>query len=326
MTIIQSKTSLQDILNDVKEKLDLSAFPMSSGFDRQVNDSHIQKPGTALTGLWDLIDPNRIQILGKSETEYLKALSEVGLAETIARFCSTNMVGIIVTGDYAVPDVLVSETGKRKIPLMRTRLSSPIFIPLFSAYLDEKLALRDMRHGVLIDVHGVGVLMLGESGIGKSECALDLIVRGHRLVSDDVVYLKKVRIDVINGSGHPDTGHHMEIRGLGIINIRDLFGVASIRDQKRVQLVVELVKWDTQKEIDRTGLDEKFYNILDVRLPFIQMPVAPGRNLAIIIEVAARNQILRWMGVHSSREFNKSLIEKMSEKGRNFSDFLPRGV
>ncbi|OGL45550.1 MAG: HPr(Ser) kinase/phosphatase [Candidatus Schekmanbacteria bacterium RBG_13_48_7] len=324
--MIQPKIPLQHLLDDLHDKLELSAFPSSAGFDRFVSDSRIQKPGAALTGLWNLINPDRLQIFGRGESEYLMSLSNENLSDTIMKFCEKDVVGIIVTGDYLVPNVLIEETQKHTIPLMRSSLNSSLFIPLLTAYLDEKLAPTDTRHGVLMDVHGVGVLILGESGIGKSECALDLVVRGHRLVIDDLVHLKRVRMEVIIGSGAPDAGHHMEIRGLGIINLRDLFGVASIRDQKRVQLVVELVRWEDQKEIDRTGLEERQYHILDIPLPFIQMPVAPGRNLAIIIEVAARNQLLRWMGVHSSREFNQKLIRKMNKKENIFSDLLPRGT
>ena len=189
------------------------------------------------------------------------------------------------------------------------------FIERVTQFLEEKLASTSSIHGVLIDVFGVGVLILGKSGIGKSECALDLILRGHRLVADDMVYIQKRAPNTLIGSGFEVIQHHMEIRGLGIINIRSLFGVEAIRERKKIELVLELMEWDTSREYDRLGFEEEKYTILGVDLPMLKIPVTPARNLTTIIEVAARNHLLKVMGYDSALEFEKKLLRKMEERG-----------
>jgi HPr kinase/phosphorylase len=182
--------------------------------------------------------------------------------------------------------------------------------------LEEKLASTASIHGVLMDVFGVGVLILGKSGIGKSECALDLILRGHRLVADDMVSIRKQLPSSLFGSGFDVIKHHMEIRGLGIINIRSLFGVEAIREKKKIDLVLELLEWDTTQEYDRLGFEEEKYTILEVELPMLKIPVTPARNLTTIIEVAARNHLLKLMGYDSALEFEKKLLGRIKERGQ----------
>jgi HPr kinase/phosphorylase len=220
----------------------------------------------------------------------------------------------VITRNLEIPQLLIQEADERGIPLFRTSLGTTDFIDRVTKFLEEKLASTHTLHGVLMDVFGVGVLILGKSGIGKSECALDLIIRGHRLVSDDMVYIQKRSPSSLIGSGFEVIQHHMEIRGLGIINVRSLFGVEAIRERKKIELVLELMEWDTQREYDRLGFEEEKYSILDVELPMLRIPVTPARNLTTIIEVAARNYLLKVMGYNSALEFEKKLIRKMEER------------
>ena len=188
------------------------------------------------------------------------------------------------------------------MPILRTSVPTATAIGKLTAILEDRLAVREIIHGVLLDILGLGVLIVGESGIGKSECALDLVVRGHRLVADDTVEVRRRAESIVIGACPELTRHHMEVRGLGLINIRDLFGVASTRTSKRVELVVQLDRWDANREYDRLGLDDASYELLGLKVPLIQMPVGPGRNLAILVEVAARNQLLRMRGINAARE------------------------
>ena len=199
------------------------------------------------------------------------------------------------------------------MPLLRTAVATPVAIAKITAILDDALAVRQVIHGVLLDILGLGVLIIGDSGIGKSECALDLIVRGHRLVADDTVEVRRRGETVVIGTCPELTRHHMELRGLGVINIRDLFGVASTRTSKRIELVVQLERWDTTREYDRLGVDENTHEIFAVKIPLIRMPVAPGRSLAILVEVAARNQLLRSKGLNAARDLVSRLEQQLRD-------------
>jgi len=201
--------------------------------------------------------------------------------------------------------------------LLRSRTPTPEAISKLSSILDAHLAARGVVHGVLMDILGLGVLVIGESGIGKSECALDLVVRGHRLVADDVVELRCRAQSFLIGTCPELTRYHMEIRGLGLINVQDLFGVASTRSSKRVELVVQLERWEHGREYDRLGVDDEFYETLGVRTPMIRMPVAPGRNVAILVEVAARNQLLRVRGHHAARKLVTRLNDRLAGRGQD---------
>jgi len=222
---------------------------------------------------------------------------------------------LVITRNLDIPELLLKEADEKGIPLFRTSLRTVDFIERVTTFLEEKLAATTSIHGVLMDVFGVGVLILGKSGIGKSECALDLILRGHRLVADDMVYIQRRSPTSVLGSGFEVIQHHMEIRGLGIINVRSLFGVEAIRERKKIELVLELMEWDTHLEYDRLGFEEEKYSILGVELPMLRIPVTPARNLTTIIEVAARNHLLKMMGYNSALEFEKKLLQKMEERG-----------
>jgi HPr kinase/phosphorylase len=290
----------------------------SSGLDRQVFLSRVQRPGLALTGYTDYIRYGRVQIVGGSEVGYLRKLQPRRRAAILAKLCRCPVSCFIVTKGLEVPPELLAAAEAADVPLLITSLQSTPFIKYLSSFLDERLALRLQLHSVLMDVFGLGVLIMGESGIGKSECALDLIDRGHRLVADDVVEIKCVA-DILFGSSPDLTRYHMELRGLGVINIKDLYGVSSIRMAKKVELVVNLERWEAGKEYDRLGLQNEQFLILGVAVPLLRMPVAPGRNTAILVEVAARNQLLKERGYDAAQRFAERVDALIASKGERRS-------
>lgn len=296
-----------NLLKDTKHHLQLEIIAGKKGLGKRLTIPRIQKPGLALTGDTSNLHPGRLQVLGKSEMRYLNSMPDKKLKQILEKMSEVDITCFIVTRNAMPPVPLVSLCKKRTIPLFRTKLLTSTFVNRATQFLDESLAATTCIHGVLLDVFGVGILLVGKSGIGKSECALDLILRGHRLVADDIVNIKKQPPSALFGTGSEIIKYHMEIRGLGIINIRDLFGISAVRDRKLVEIAVELTEWDPNVEYDRLGVDEMRYNLLDVNLPLIQIPVRPGRNLSAIIEVAARNHLLKLGGQHSAREFQEKL-------------------
>jgi HPr kinase/phosphorylase len=229
------------------------------------------------------------------------------VADVLATFFAQEISCLVITKGLEVPPAMAAAADKGGVPLMRTSHLSSHFIEAVQNYLEEVLTAQTSMHGVLLDVFGVGILLLGKSGIGKSEIALDLVMRGHRLVADDIVDVKRKSPEAVFGAGSEIIKHHMEIRGLGIINIKDLFGVAAIRDRKKIEIVLELVEWDPSVEYDRLGVEDRKFRILDVEVPMLVVPVRPGRNMTTIIEVAARNHLLKLQGHHSAREFQERL-------------------
>jgi HPr kinase/phosphorylase len=242
-----------------------------------------------------------VLIYGESEVHYLDALTADARREALARSFAMDIPCVLCTGQVPVPTDVIGEADRANVPLLTTAVTTATAIGKLTALLEDRLAEREIVHGVLLDVLGLGILIIGESGIGKSECALDLVVRGHRLVADDVVEVRRRAESIVIGTCPELTRHHMEVRGLGVINVRNLFGVASTRTSKRIELVVHLERWDETQEYDRLGLDEQYHELLGLRVPLIRMPVAPGRNLGTLVEVAARNQLLRARGVNAAR-------------------------
>jgi HPr kinase/phosphorylase len=297
-----------ELLDEVAEPLRLDLAAGRAGLGNRIHLARVQRPGLALTGYTDYIRYGRVQIVGSSEIGYLRKLPPRRLSSILAKLCRCRITCFVVTKGLVPPRELLRAAEARQIPVLTTPLESTPFIKLLSAFLDERLATRLHLHAVLLDVFGLGALILGESGIGKSECALDLIDRGHRLVADDVVEIKRMG-DVLVGNSPDLTRYHMELRGLGVLNIKDLYGVSSIRLSKRVELVVQLERWEAGKEYDRLGLRDETFLILGVEVPLARMPVAPGRNIALLVEVAARNQLLREGGYDAARRF----VERVDE-------------
>lgn len=314
-----ARISIAELLSEKEAGLDLQLMAGESGLDRLVQVPRIQKPGLALAGYTKNLHPDRIQVLGSTELTYLEEITarDPGRAEqNIRDLCALEICCFIITKGQAAPQNLLQEVERRGIPLLRTHHISSTFISLITQYLEERLLPQTTVHGVLVDVLGVGVLLTGKSGIGKSECALDLVLRGHRLVADDVVKVRFKFPAVLFGQGSDLLHYHMEIRGLGIINIKHLFGVAAIRERKKIDLVIELAEWQDGAEYDRLGLEERHYEMLGVKLPILTIPVRPGRNITGIVEVAARNQLLKEMGYHSAVEFEERLEQRMAEAAR----------
>jgi len=306
--------SIEDLLHDTENGLDLDLLAGREGLTNRITTPRIQKPGLALTGYTEHLHVDRVQILGNTEISYLRQLPAETAAAHIATLCAFPITCFVVTMDLVPPDSLRSAAEKAGIPLLRTPHLSSTFISLVTKYLEDRLLPVTHLHGVLVDVFGVGVLLLGKSGIGKSECALDLVIRGHRLVADDVVQVRKKMPSALVGSAAEALQFRMEVRGLGIINIKDLFGISAIREKKIINLVIELVEWDPDQEYDRLGIDEQVYTILDVDLNYLKIPVRYGRNLTSIIEVAARNFLLKGMGYNSTREFHENLLSRMESR------------
>jgi len=249
-------------------------------------------------------------VLGKSEASFLDERAPAERSRIVSQLCRQGVSCFVLTTGLEPPVELLDETERQGVPLLRTELSSSTTIERLTRYLEDRLAPRSVVHGVLLDVYGLGVLLIGDSGVGKSECAIDLVVRGHRLVSDDIVEIKRMG-DTLVGTGPELTRYHMELRGVGIINVKDLFGIASTRSSKRVELVVQLERWDVSREYERLGIDDDFYELLGLRIPLIRMPVAPGRSIAILVEVAARNQLLRSRGHHAARMLAERLEQTL---------------
>src|SRR5919198_6251959 len=295
--------------------LPLELLSGKNGLERRITSPHIQKTGLALAGFHEYLQPERIFVLGESEVRYLESLDEAARVSALAAAFTHDVPCVLITGGWEPPVELVDAAERYNVPLLRTSVATPLAIAKVSAVLDDRLAVRENVHGVLMDILGLGVLITGESGIGKSECALDLVVRGHRLVADDAVELRRRQETILIGTCPELTRHHMELRGLGVINVKELFGIASTRSSKRIELVVQLDCWDPAREYERLGLDDDFYEILGLKVPLIRMPVAPGRNIAILVEVAARNQLLRTRGHHAARLFAERLERTLRQGG-----------
>jgi HPr kinase/phosphorylase len=293
--------------------VELEVLAGHDGLDRAVDNPYPQKGGLALAGFDAALQAGRLLVFGESEVRFLDTrLDAVTRHATIATVFSRGNACVVLTKRLEPPEGLIEAADTARVPLLRTALSTPVAFAKIGALLDDRLAPRASRHGVLVDVLGLGVLMVGESGIGKSECALELIRLGHRLVSDDVVDVRRRGGTIVIGTCPPLTRHHMELRGIGLINVRELFGVTATRTSKRVELVVKLERWDPAREYERLGLDETFEDILGVSIASVCMPVAPGRNLAILVEVAVRNHLLRARGEHAARRLAARLDQALA--------------
>jgi HPr kinase/phosphorylase len=301
-------TLLRDLSESRAMTLELAAG--HAGVERRITIPQSQKTGLALSGFDAYLHGGRVLVFGESEIRYVESLAVAQREAALARVFAHDLPCVLVTGAHVPPPEVIAAAETAAVPLLRTPSSTPEAMTRLSAILDSYLAARGVVHGVLMDILGLGVLVVGESGIGKSECALDLVVRGHRLVADDAVELRVRAQAFIIGTCPEMTRHHMEIRGLGLINVQDLFGVASTRTSKRVELVVQLERWEPGREYDRLGIDDAFYETLGIRVPMMRMPVAPGRNVAILVEVAARNQLLRSRGHHAARR----LVERLNRQ------------
>lgn len=292
--------------------LDFDLLAGASGLERRITLPYIQKTGLALAGYDAYLRPGRVLIFGESEIRYLEQLDAGARQRALAGVLKHDFPCVILTLGLEAPAALVVEAERGGVPVLRTSANTPTTIARLTSFLEDQLAARAILHGVLLDILGLGVLITGESGIGKSECALDLIGRGHRLVADDTVEVKVRGEAVLIGTCPELTRHYVEIRGLGLVNVTDLFGVSATRSSKRIELVVRLERWESGREYDRLGLSVDTDDILGVQVPMVRMPVAPGRNVAMLVEVAARNSLLRSRGRHAARLLAERLEARLA--------------
>jgi HPr kinase/phosphorylase len=300
----------------MQQRLELELLGSPQGLSRFITGKNLHRPGLALAGFIELFTFDRVQVLGNTEIRYLKSLDSGAINQSLQRVLSFEIPCLIVSGTGDISPELLSVADEKGIALFRTKLSTTELTQILTIYLDDKFAPSTVVHGSLVDVYGTGLLFTGRSGIGKSEIALDLVERGHRLVSDDVVTLTKKTEGVLIGSGSKMLKHFMEIRGVGIMDVRRMFGVRAIRLQKRVETEVELVEWDKNQDYERLGLEEQYKDYLGVNVPHIRLPIYPGKNITVISETIALNFHLKVYGVNPAHEFNQALKDTLQNKTR----------
>lgn len=314
------QVKVSELLGEPAVELQLRLVAGDGGLGRIVNGMRIQKPGLALTGYTDFVQAGRLQIFGSTEVTYLDRLDDAARVVASMTFAACDVPCVVCTKGMRIPEALKNAATAKGLPLFSTPQGTDMFIARIEGWLEDRLAPQTTMHGVLLEVFGLGVMVLGKSGIGKSELALDLVQRGHPLIADDIVVIRRRGAETLYGQGEGLTRHHLEIRGLGILNISDLFGAAAVRERKRVDIVAELVEWREDEEYDRLGLDDRIFTILDVDLPLITVPVRAGRNMGVIIEVAARNQLLKNRGRNSAVELHEKLARELARGRARMSD------
>jgi len=311
--------TVQDFYEKTKDLLQLHLVAGSKGLKHRIKVAEVNRPGLALAGYFDYFAQARVQVLGKVELIYLRNMEPGLRRERITELLEQNAPCFIIARRLLPPTDLIQEAEKRGIPVFRSPLVTMVLVNKATLFLEDIFAATLTVSANLVEIYGVGVLIRGASGVGKSECALGLIERGHRLISDDAVRVRYTAGGRLIGTGDPLLKYHLEVRGLGIINVQTLFGAGCVMQEKEIELVVTLEEWEAQKEYDRLGIDEKFYRLFDVDLPHVVIPVRPGRDLALLVEVAALNQRLQKMGFHAGRDLNQVLIEEMRKKAGNLT-------
>ncbi len=301
--------TIGELVQDPRLGIELTRLAGEAGLDRPVRHPRVQKSGLALAGHFHGVVPTRVQVLGETELSFLEALPPDARGESARGFFSLGLSCVVLSNRTDVPRAIVQAAEATSTPLFLSEARSSRTINALHALLDERLAPTTQLHGVLVDVFGIGLLLLGKSGIGKSECAVELVLRGHRLVADDVVRCEWRPPGMVFGTAADMLRHHVEVRGLGVLNIKDLFGVTAVRERKRIDMVVQLDEWNEKKEYDRLGVDDQHFTILHTPIKLVTVPVRPGRDMGAMLEMAARNELLRRAGKHSARELLARLEE-----------------
>ncbi|PKL81889.1 MAG: HPr kinase/phosphorylase [Ignavibacteriae bacterium HGW-Ignavibacteriae-3] len=306
--------SVEFFYNNTVTRFKIQLLNERVGFDRLIKDPNLHRPGLPLAGFLELFSFNRIQVFGNTEMKYLLNLSQEKRVIALENIFRYDIPCLIITNDHKPLPEMVELANKYNIPIFGSAFSTTKAIYLISDFLDDQFAPRLSVHGSLVDVYGVGMLFVGKSGIGKSEVALDLVERGHRLVADDVVILTKKGEGIIMGAGTDIVKHFMELRGIGIIDVRSMFGIRAIRFQKRLEVVVELEVWDDKSEYTRTGLDDLSHSILDVDIPYVKLPILPGKNITVVSEIIALNYLLKHYGYDAARVLQDRITSKIRLK------------
>jgi HPr kinase/phosphorylase len=313
--------TVEKLYSDKQKVLELTLLTNENGLKRRIPSSEIHRPGLALAGFVERFANQRTQVLGETEMAYLTSQDEPGRKRAVENIFRFDLPCVIITKGVSPPSELLEVANSRGVPVFSTQLSTVEFINRLSVYLDNLFAPHTTIHGTLVDVYGAGLLYTGKSGVGKSECALDLVERGHRLVADDVVRIVRRAPQLIVGSGDELLRHHMEVRGIGIIDIEKLFGIRAIRLQKRIEVQVSLVHWDDQAEFERLGIEDKYTTVLGVEIPAVTIPVSPGKDITVISEVIAMNHMLKIYGHDSAKEFSRRLSDEIYRR-RAVGNFL----
>jgi HPr kinase/phosphorylase len=299
------------VLDRMGESLQLSHVVGTGGLDREITSPNISSPGLVLAGYTERFPGHRLQVLGETEVTYLATRPEAERDRVLRLFFSHPIPAVFVTKGQAPPSGMVEMAAAAGVPIFVSRLKTNLFFTRFKPWLEDEFAPASTLHASLADVFGVGLLFIGRSGIGKSECVLDLVERGHRLVADDLVFVKRRGTDVLIGSGHEMQRHYMEIRGIGLVDIPAIFGIRAVRQQKRIEVVVQLEEWHQDAVVERTGLDGETTDILGVQLPKITVPLNPGKNITVIAEVIAMHHLLKYSGIDPAERFNERLMGRM---------------
>ncbi|SFI82068.1 Hpr(Ser) kinase/phosphatase [Paenibacillus sp. UNC496MF] len=305
-------------VSDLVSQFQLEILGGEEGLKRSISLDDLSRPGLEMAGYFDFYPKERVQILGKTEITFMDTLSKQERIDRIERLFDDETPCFIITRGLDAPAELIEQANLRQIPVLRSNAATTIFLSRITNFLERKLAPSATIHGVLVDVYGVGMLITGGSGIGKSETALELVKRSHRLVADDAVEIRQTSDNQLHGTAPELIRHLLEIRGLGIINVMTLFGAGAVRNNKRISVVIKLENWQADKQYDRLGLDEETTRIIDTDVPIVTVPVRPGRNLAVIIEVAAMNFRLKRMGYNAALQFTNKLTETIAEDADDF--------
>jgi HPr kinase/phosphorylase len=306
--------TVADLVERLGDLLELEVVAGGNSLDREITVPEISSPGLVLAGFVERFVSKRLHALGETELAYLDSLDASTRRDAIETFLSYDVPCVFITKKQEIPEELLTVAEEKGVPLLRSNLSTSDFYRAITPYLKEVFSPTTKVHGSLADVYGVGLLFVGRSGIGKSECVLDLVERGHRLVADDLINVTKRGTDVLIGRSEEVTSRFMEIRGVGLVDVSALFGVRAFRQQKRIEVVVELADWDEARDVDRTGLDQKYRDILGVQIPEVVIPLIPGKNITVVSEVVALNHLLKFSGVDSAQALNEKLVRKMAEK------------
>ena len=308
---MKAKLTVGRLVERLRETLALDKPASEQGFDREIRSPNVSSPGLVLAGYVERFPAHRLQVFGETEVSYILSKSEAERRTILEKYFSFPIPAVFVTKAQQPPLEMAELAAATGVPILGSRLKTNEFYTRIKPWLEEEFAPTTTLHGSLADVFGVGLLFIGRSGIGKSECVLDLVERGHRLVADDVVMVSRRGTEVLLGRGHELQRHYMEIRGVGLVDVPSVFGIRAVRQQKRIEVVVELVDWDPELVIDRTGLDREGTTILDVTLPKIAVPLNPGKNITVIAEVIAMNHLLKYSGIDPAERFNERLMKTM---------------
>lgn len=311
----QPKITLKELFEEQRESMQMQLLAGEEGLHRYIDHPRMQKPSLAFAGFLENLSDYRLQVIGQTELHYLATKPISIQKKAIDAVFDLHLAGVVVTRGIQPPDMILQAARRTHTPLFVSQLKSSTFMTDMLLYLSRRLAPTTWQHGVYMDIYGLGVLLTGASGIGKSEIGLELISRGHRLIADDMVELVRSSPDVLVGHSPEALRYHMELRGLGVINVRDLYGAAAITDTKRVRLVIDLIAWEKLQESDRIVDEEDTICLHDVELPRVRIPIRPGRSLAVIIEVATRNQLLKQRGINSNLEFMNQLQARIKHGG-----------